>query len=384
MIDGDTMKKLFLIIFTLLMLCNLSGCKDKTIHESIYGELPTFNLTEEEFEENMFEYATKVSQMTISNLHWRFKYDEIVIGERIPTYGYENGELTELKSPYYFPVFLDGMPIQFVEVYNGVNSPYVELLFGGSINTNFTSVDDNHFYWRTDNHYGERDNEYSKDLINGMFLIKNDHGKVYVSKNYIIDPYSIIDIEEEKLAPIRENMSEYKTYPLNREYKTNDKVYIVENITSDDLIADNKEYLLSEFKRIAPNQGITYKTVKVGDPFKSYLYITNIDLSTSFIQDADYDLIYPIFVDGKYYCDAVVLPDNAMTAASDDKLFVMYYISGVTDEQYNQFRSQNEYVFFHDYTYYARGLLSKKGITAISCSDYYDEEIIVKLQEVLN
>ncbi|MDO4378398.1 MAG: hypothetical protein Q4C64_04510 [Erysipelotrichia bacterium] len=378
------MKKLLLVIFIVLTSCNLSGCKDKAVHESIYGELPTFNLTEEEFEENMFEYATTISQMTISKLHWRFRYDEIVIGERIPTYGYENGELIELQSPYYFPVFLDGMPIQFVEVYNGVNSPYVPIYFGGNINTNFSSVDNNHFFWRTDDYFFERDNKESADLINGMFLVMSDQGSVYVSKNYIIERYSMIDIEEEKLKTIRENMSEYKTYPLNREYKTNDEVHIIENITSDDLIANNKEYLLSEFKRIAPNQGINYKTIKVGEPFKSYLCITNIDLSTSFIQDADYGLIYPIFVDGKYYCDAVVCYfGDEMTEASEDKRSVFYYVSGITDEEYNQFKSQNEYVLFHDYTYYSRGILSKKGIITTGAG-YYDEKVITKLQEVLN
>ncbi len=67
--------------------------------------MPTIEVNEQEFEENMFEYATLIAQQAISETSWKQKYDEIVIGEMIKTYGYEDGKLVELKSPYYYPLF---------------------------------------------------------------------------------------------------------------------------------------------------------------------------------------------------------------------------------------------------------------------------------------
>ncbi len=373
------MKKVLVFIIVLLSL--LSGCNSKEyVAESIYGEMPTIEVSEQEFEDNMFEYATLVAQQAISETHWKQKYDEIVIGERIKTYGYENGELVELKSPYYYPLFLEGQLIMFVEVFNGENSPYVELLYGSSYFPNFTEIDDSAFYWRTDEFY-QKDDPNSQELIDGMFLVFTNEPSCYTfycSKQHVISwDYCEITLDDELLKEVRADIDQYNTYPLNREVNIGNEVHIVENTTATDLINENKEIVLNNFKERATREEISYKKVEVKDPINSYLYQVNIDLTVSFIQDVDNDLIYPIFVDGKYYCDAKVVE-----SIIEGEKEVSYYIMSQDTDTYEKVKNE-DFVFFHDITYFSKGIITKDEVIATG-ADCYDEEVISKLRSVLN
>ena len=377
---GTKMKrKQFLIIMLLSLL--ITGCSSNNyIAQSIYGEKPTIEATQQEFENNMFEYATKICQQVIANSLWKDEYNEILIGERIKTFGYENEKLVELKSPYYYPIFLENQLIMFVEIFNGENSPYVDAILASNYFPNFTQIDESAFYWRKENfYYGN--NPYSQELIDGMFLVFDNNNysyTFYCSKQHIITAtHYEITIDDDLLKDVRAQMGEYNTYPLSRTAKTNDKTYIVENITATDLIKENKQLIRDKFKEKAEREQIPYKKVEVKDPLISYLYQVNVDLSTSFIQDVDDDLIYPIFVDDKYYCDSKIT-DSIIAGEKE----VLYYISGISEDIYEKIKNL-DYIIFHDVTYFSKGIITKDEIITTG-ANYYDTEIISNLESLLD
>ncbi len=139
----------------------------------------------------------------------------------------------------------------FVEVFNGENSPYVQLYYG-SYFPNFTKIDDSAFYWRTEQFF-QRDDPFSQELIDGLFLVfTNDpyFYTFYCSKQHVISmDYCEITLDEESLKEVRDNLGQYNTYPLSREVNIGSEVHIIENITATDLINENKEIILIVSKK---------------------------------------------------------------------------------------------------------------------------------------
>lgn len=267
----------------------------------------------------------------------------------------------------------------FVEVFNGENSPYVQLYYG-SYFPNFTKIDDSAFYWRTEQFF-QRDDPFSQELIDGLFLVfTNDpyFYTFYCSKQHVISmDYCQIILDEESLKEVRDNLGQYNTYPLSRKVNIGSEVHIIENITATDLINENKEIILNSFKERATREEVSYKKVEVKDPIDSYLYQVNIDLTVSFIQYVDDDLIYPIFVDGKYYCDAKV---NESIIEGEKE--VSYYMISQDNDTYEKVKNE-DFVFFLDITYFSKGIITKEEVITTG-ADCYDEEVISRLRSVLN
>ena len=358
----------------LIIFVTLLGCSTSKIDNITYDDWPTFQLTDQQFETNLKSYAATIGLDYINSYHWKHKADLFEIGDRIPVYGYENGELVQQYSPYYFPLFLEGKLKMIVEIYNGENSTYVPLYFGG-YNINFENVPTDNFYWRV--------SEYSLDdngqLTNGFFIVQTlgDAGMYFYTDTDCLTRYSRkqLDITKEQITTILDSLNDYKIDNLQtfvESIKTNDKIYILNNQTSEEIIKENKTLLEQQFKEYANVMNISYKKIKIGDPFNSFLYITNIDLSTSFIKDCDYDLIYPIYLDNKYYTDGCVYTGG----------YASFQNTGLTVHDYEKLCSNTDFILIHDYTGYCELVLTNNEIFTTK-ANYFKEDIIKELQEKL-
>ncbi len=358
----------------LIFFVTLLACSTSKINNITYDEWPTFQLSDQQFETNLKNYAATVGLDYINSYHWKHKADLFEIGDRIPVYGFEDGKLIQQYSPYYFPLFLEGKLKMIVEVYNGENSAYVPLYFGG-YNTNFENVPTNNFYWRV----SECTLDDTSQLTSGFFVVQtlNDAEMYFCTGSGCFTRYSYktLDISKEQIDTILDTLNDYKTDNLQTfvdSIKINEKIYILNDQTSIEIIKKNKTLIEQRFKEYASVMDISYKKIKVGDPFNSFLYITNIDLSTSFIKDCDYDLIYPIYLDNKYYTDGCVYKEG----------YVSFQNTGITVHDYNELGSNSDFILVHDYTGYCELVLSKNKIITTK-ANYFKEDIIKIFQDKL-
>lgn len=284
------MRKIFLCIICILI---LTSCSSSLKEEYDYDLQPIIEISEEAFYDNLLIVACKEATYYLESNN--IDKNNITIGDVIHKYGYVNGRLIQLSSPYYVPIFKEDLPLFYVLIYNGRLSDYAPQLVGSS---NIINLSNEHFYSSILDFTDLKDHGYNYypyvyDLINGYFIIFDGFNSRIYTNDYQQES-EIRDIEESTINYLINDIKEYKTYSLEEISSEIKEVYLISQEVKD------KDYRKLVKEAIRENFGfnLTYSVGKQLDVFK---LCYNVDLTVSLIKQNGVNGFYPIYHHGKYF-----------------------------------------------------------------------------------
>ena len=278
-----------------MILFIITGCSSTTNDDDkfIYDYPVIIEISDEQFHDNLQKIACKQAIYYLDTNG--IDKSDITIGDVIHRYGFVNGRLIELTSPYYVPIFKDGMPLFYVLVYNGKTSDYASEFVGGNY---CKDISDDQFYTSILEFTDLKDHSYEYypyvyDLSNGFIVIYDgNYSKIYTN-DYQQDS-EVRTIDESTINYLKDDINDYKTYSLDELSSDVMEVYIIsEEVKDNDYRKLVKDALKEEF-----GFNLSYSVKEQLDVFKlSY----NTDLSISLVKQNGINGIYPIYHNGKYY-----------------------------------------------------------------------------------
>ncbi len=373
------MKKLILCLLCLLMLC---GChKEEYIEDAGY---PHIEIDDELLRLNMLKFAAK--EATYYQEIYKVKGD-LIIGDIINRYGWVNGRLRELSSPYYIPVFnSDNVPVFYMLIYYEKCDSYAPQFIGGYY---CTDTADSTFYADCYQLTDLKDDNYNyypyvMDMINGSAVVYDSYDKKIYTNNYehYYDLYNKIDEfrypDEETMHKIYRDIANYKTYTLKELAYSYDSFHYIYEYGDH----NNKEYQRFIEKQLHKEFGDD-PTFIVSKPLRTIQVINNADLSVSLIELNDLHSYYYTYRYGKYF--------QLASIKYDDYFGLEAFIGGdgypictqlEYENLYNRFTDPNEFILVKDYV--------GNRFSLISVDDYYeygwhlDENIVAEIRKLLS